>query len=314
MKITVAIVTRNRRKQLKHCLDSLIKQLIQPYEVIIVDNASTDATEELVSTYKKKLPIQYFQEKKVGIAYARNTAIEKTKGDILAFIDDDVTVPQNWLFELLYAHKKYKSVLGIQGYSLSMPEKSIYAHIMEYYQNTWLRQHTDLTDREYNYAVRNAGKKGYPIRTINTRNCSFKIKFLRKAGFRFDTSFLRGENTDLGKQIHLQKQKIIFYPAILVYHWEQNTFTSFLSKALERGKRRYLLDSKWGATQMARSTVSGDWFSLKRIYFSIPKHRRFFFVKYLMIAYSYKGVYFSGYMFEKYKYLLSQKIFLSKGI
>ena len=95
--LTVAICTKDRPENLARCLDSLLKLRSQNsyFEVLIVDNApSDDRTKELVATLPN---INYVCEPKAGLDFARNRALQEATGEILAYLDDDVTVDRQWL-------------------------------------------------------------------------------------------------------------------------------------------------------------------------------------------------------------------------
>jgi len=95
--ISVAIVTRNRADWLRDTLDSITRQSRQPDEVVVVDNASTDHTREVVLSFADRLNVRYVHESQRGIPYARNTAVRSATGDIVAFIDDDCVASEDWL-------------------------------------------------------------------------------------------------------------------------------------------------------------------------------------------------------------------------
>lgn len=95
--LTVAICTKDRPENLARCLDSLLKLRSDEnyFEVLIVDNApSDDRTKELVATLPN---VDYVCEPKPGLDFARNRAIQEATGEILAYLDDDVTVDRKWL-------------------------------------------------------------------------------------------------------------------------------------------------------------------------------------------------------------------------
>lgn len=83
-------------------LDSVVLQEIPEsisWEILVVDNNSTDETAEVVENFCQRFPnrIRYVFEKRQGLSYARNTGIRHARGEILAFTDDDVVVERNWL-------------------------------------------------------------------------------------------------------------------------------------------------------------------------------------------------------------------------
>lgn len=74
LKISVAIITRNRDKLLNSCLASLKKQTICPDEIVIIDNGSTDNSKNVVGAFNQTLPVRYIYELDIGIPQARNRA------------------------------------------------------------------------------------------------------------------------------------------------------------------------------------------------------------------------------------------------
>ncbi|NLP10462.1 glycosyltransferase [bacterium] len=93
-KITVAICSRNRPRELEECLASLQPIRSKAHEIIVVDNGSDgDATKKVAEKYKTV----YIHEPTIGLSTARNSAIRSASGEIIAFIDDDCQVDPGWL-------------------------------------------------------------------------------------------------------------------------------------------------------------------------------------------------------------------------
>jgi len=89
MKVSVIVPTFNRRHLLKETMESILNQTFKDFELIIVDNYSTDNTEKLIRSYNDKR-IRYFKNQNKGIvAVNRNFGIKKAKGELIAFCDDD---------------------------------------------------------------------------------------------------------------------------------------------------------------------------------------------------------------------------------
>ncbi|MCM8812081.1 MAG: glycosyltransferase [Candidatus Omnitrophica bacterium] len=99
----MAISTYNRSRSLADTLHSLIGQEVPPgqnFEIIVVDNNSSDDTRAVVEKIIKTnaaVPIRYVFEPKQGLSNARNRAIEEASGDIIVFTDDDVVAEPKWL-------------------------------------------------------------------------------------------------------------------------------------------------------------------------------------------------------------------------
>ncbi|MBW8001951.1 MAG: glycosyltransferase [Planctomycetes bacterium] len=91
-KVSICIPTYNRKEYLKETLDSILSQTYKDYEIVIVDDGSTDGTEEMLK--ELGIPITYYWQKNNGDASARNKLIELAKGDYISFIDsDDLLMP-----------------------------------------------------------------------------------------------------------------------------------------------------------------------------------------------------------------------------
>ena len=119
MKLTIVIPTKNRANSLHEAVTFVAPQLKSKDEIIIIDNNSTDNTKKIVDSLKNSsfLPlISYYKEINSGPSYARNLGIEKSSGDIVAFLDDDCMVSDNWvkIIKKFYSLKKNKNTI-LQG-------------------------------------------------------------------------------------------------------------------------------------------------------------------------------------------------------
>ena len=100
MKATVAICTHNRAADVKEALLSLLQQSFNgSYEVIVVDNRSTDHTKETVQEFQRMvdIPIIYLYEERLGLSVARNRAIREASGEYVLFLDDDAIASKEWI-------------------------------------------------------------------------------------------------------------------------------------------------------------------------------------------------------------------------
>ena len=108
MKVTTILCTYNRCQSLARALDSLAVSILPEtidWEVLVVDNNSSDQTEAVVRDFRRRYPgrFRYLFERQQGKSYALNAGIREACGDILAFVDDDVTVESMWLQNLTSA-------------------------------------------------------------------------------------------------------------------------------------------------------------------------------------------------------------------
>ncbi|MEO8666057.1 MAG: glycosyltransferase family A protein [Ignavibacteria bacterium] len=120
MKISVIITTFNRANMIKMCLDSLVVQNFpkEDYEIIIVNNNSSDNTEEVIDKYISEHPetdIKYYFIPKPGQVYARQIGILAANNEILSFTDDDGILCKDWLKEISNVFEKNDKVVGVAG-------------------------------------------------------------------------------------------------------------------------------------------------------------------------------------------------------
>jgi glycosyltransferase involved in cell wall biosynthesis len=107
-KVTVVIPTFNSAGLLPEAINSVLEQKFRDFEIILVDDGSTDNTHEVVSDYRSKLT--YVYQKNMGVAAARNRGIQMARGDYLVFLDaDDVLLP-NKLGEQVDFFQKHPDV------------------------------------------------------------------------------------------------------------------------------------------------------------------------------------------------------------
>ena len=90
-KISIIIPVYNTAKYLKRCLDSVLAQSYKDFEMVIINDGSTDNSEQIINEYKDKYPdlISYYNKPNTGVASTRNFGIEKAKGEYIMFLDSD---------------------------------------------------------------------------------------------------------------------------------------------------------------------------------------------------------------------------------
>jgi glycosyltransferase involved in cell wall biosynthesis len=101
--ISVIVCTYNRADVLARMLDRFVAQpgLARiPYELIVVDNNSTDHTRRVLERLESRVRLRVFLETRQGLSHARNRGVAEARGDIVAFLDDDVLVQTDWIERL----------------------------------------------------------------------------------------------------------------------------------------------------------------------------------------------------------------------
>jgi len=125
--ISVIIPTYNMRDLLRDAVESLYKQSYprDRYEIIVVDNSSTDGTKDMMHSLQQKSPclLRYYRKENEGPGSSRNRGIAKARGTIIAFTDGDCVADQNWLKNGI---AKMTDGIGIvQGKTLPNPDQTL---------------------------------------------------------------------------------------------------------------------------------------------------------------------------------------------
>lgn len=110
VRVSVVICTWNRCELLRETLESLRGLAIPPdqrWELLVVDNGSTDATDAVLGEYRELLPLRALSVAELGLSRARNAAVRAATGDLVLFTDDDVRVDPQWMASYLAAARRW---------------------------------------------------------------------------------------------------------------------------------------------------------------------------------------------------------------
>lgn len=115
--ISIVITALNEQDNLARCLQSLIEQDIQePWEVMLVDNHSSDATSDIARSFKSRMPLRLIHENIKGRGRAKKTGFDAARGDIIFSLDADTYAQPGWIakhMERLHAHPHASTSAGL---------------------------------------------------------------------------------------------------------------------------------------------------------------------------------------------------------
>jgi len=216
-RISVVICTRNRAVFLDKCLSSLEKQTLgaEDFEVLVVDNGSTDDTLGIVENFSARLPLTAVIEPVVGLSRARNTGWQAAKSDYIAFLDDDAMADPEWLASGL---RSFEEVCPTPS-ALTGPIRLVW----EKKEPEWLT--TDIQGCLGLLDFGSIARKFGGEETLFGANCFFHRQVLdRFNGFnerlgRLNTVLLSGEETLLQRQIENVGGHLWYDPHASVRHW-----------------------------------------------------------------------------------------------
>lgn len=267
-KVSVIIATYNRRTVLQKVLPAIIGQDIDRslFEVLLIDDGSTDNTEFLAKEFTNEPNFSYFKIEKNGAAKARNEGIERAKGEIIVFIDSDIIVKNDFVEEHIRSHEKEDNLI-IRGsviaiYDIERP------FIVE----------PKITD------ISNA--------FFATGNTSVKKKYLVNAGL-FDEGFSQygWEDLELGLRLKKLGLKVVDNPKALGYHYQKKfALEDFHSREIReenRAKGAVTFVKKWPLQEVRLMTQDIlIFFLLQKFFFALqnifphPKKVISFLIKY----------------------------------
>ena len=241
--ISVIIPTFNRSEILEKCLLALHHQSIERdrYEVIVVDDGSTDQTEKVVHATRSVFSgIRYLKKDNRGPAAARNLGIRNSKGEILLFIGDDVIASPDLVREHVRWHKENypRDHIAILGFVTWSPEIKVTPFMK------WLEH----GGPQFGY-YRFVHGQDVPPGDLYTANVSYKKSFLlRHSLFDEDFSYAAFEDSELGLRLSKKGLIGIFNKKAFAYHHHPMTFSSYCRRMENVGAASLLLYEKLGMT------------------------------------------------------------------
>ncbi|MEW6295911.1 MAG: glycosyltransferase [Candidatus Diapherotrites archaeon] len=224
-KVSVIIPFYNSEKTIVKCLQGLERQHFNEFNVILVDDGSTDKSLELINEFEKKsrLKIKILKIKHRGPAGARNFGAKKSKAGIIVFLDSDCIAPQDFLKKISEDFKKY-CVAGVGGTYRTLNRKSIIARYSGYEIEWRHSRQPEFTDFLGSYC------------------CAYKRSiFLGFNGFNESFPQASGEDPELSFRISKAGRRLLFDKSIFVWHRHPSNLIEYLKKQFWRAYWRMKL-------------------------------------------------------------------------
>jgi GT2 family glycosyltransferase len=235
VKLTVVVPTHNRCELLERTLRGLLNQTASPteYEIIVVDDGSTDATTEAVgSVGAPEERLRYFWQENKGPAAARNRGLLEARGQIILFTGDDCIPADNLVEQHLKAQDECGDV-GVVGLVTWHPE-SEKTPFMAYLES----------GPQFGFGkVENP--EDVPIWHFYTANCSVQRHWLEQVGgFDEDFKYAAFEDMEVAHRMKKEGLRIVYRPGAKAYHHHPTTFEQHLARQRVTGISAVLLYRK----------------------------------------------------------------------
>ncbi len=224
-RVTVVVASYNGAPTLKACLQSLEGLNYPDFEVILVDDGSTDSTPEIAALFPRIRNIRHEQNQ--GLSAARNTGIYAATGEIIAFTDSDCRADEDWL-RYLVGDLLYSGFAGVGGHNFLPPDDSAVAAAVMVSPGG--PAHVMLTDRVAEH--------------IPGCNMAFHRWALIELGG-FDPVYRKaGDDVDICWRLQQRGYRIGFSPGGFVWHYRRNTIQAYLKQQAGYGDAEALLERR----------------------------------------------------------------------
>ena len=209
-KVSVIVCSYNGAQTLEACLESLLKVDYPDYEIVLVDDGSTDRTPEIIERFRHEPKLVPVRQKNMGLSYARNVGAHTAKGEVLAYTDGDCMADPDWLYYLVGTLLS-GNYAGVGGPNVSPPAAN------------WVQACV-------------AAAPGGPSHVLLTDTVAEHIPGCNMAFHRwafdlvggFDPEYRKaGDDVDFCWRLQTAGHAIAFSPSAIVWHYRRFTLQAF---------------------------------------------------------------------------------------
>ena len=234
MQFSIIIPVYNRPQEVDELLESLCSQTLKDFEVVVVEDGSTEKCDMVCEKYANKLNLNYYFKPNSGPGPSRNYGAERSQGEYLIILDSDVIVPENYL-ETIKAELDRKPCDAFGGPDRAHPsfttiQKAINYAMTSFFTTGGIRGGKRKMDKFYPRSF-NLGIK--------------KSVFEALEGF---APMRYGEDIDLSTRIFRNGYSCRLFPEAFVYHKRRVKFSSFFRQVKHSGEARIVLKNKYPET------------------------------------------------------------------
>jgi glycosyltransferase involved in cell wall biosynthesis len=230
-RISIVIPVYNCSRTIAKCVDSLARMDHSDFEIIVVDDCSTDGTAEICESYDN---VRVIRMAKGGPSRARNIGVAECRGEFVAFTDGDCVVERNWLTELAKGFDG-PLVAGVGGDQRSPHDDTEFGKLVQDFLKTigfmtgYIKPHSKLKETDHNPSC----------------NAIYRKTVFQEVGG-FDEWLWPGEDVELDRKIVDRGYKLIYNPDAVVFHYRPASLAGFCSMMRRYGASQWPLVRRYG--------------------------------------------------------------------
>lgn len=229
--ISVVIPVHNSRNTIARCMESLAHLSYPSYEVIVVDDGSTDGTPEICAAYPW---VRLIRQDTGGPSRARNAGVEAATGDLIAFTDGDCIPDKQWLRELERGFTG-PDIAAVGGDQTSPEDETdLGKTIQEFFKTIGFMTDYIKTDKNLRQTDHNP-----------SCNVAYRKNVLKEVGG-FDETLWPGEDLDLDVRLRRRGYRLVYNPAAVVAHYRPKTYRDFTAMMWRYGACQWELVKRYG--------------------------------------------------------------------
>lgn len=210
--VSVIVINWNGGEYLPRCLDALSKQTFTNFETIVVDNASTDGSADIVARHNSQIRL-LLQQVNLGFAKANNLAAAVARGEWFALLNNDAFPEPNWLDELVNATQRYPGYAGFASCQIQVNNPKLLDGTGDIYHVlglSWRRGYGLPLDKAEDYAVE-------IFAPCAAAALYHRERFIVAKGFD-ERFFCYCEDVDLAYRMNLYGDRFLYVPTARVHH------------------------------------------------------------------------------------------------
>jgi cellulose synthase/poly-beta-1,6-N-acetylglucosamine synthase-like glycosyltransferase len=251
--VSVIVPVRNREDDIQECLDSLIQLDYPSFEMIVVEDGSTDKTLEIISHY----PVRVLETNGEGAYAARNRGIQVAKGEIVAFTDSDCVVDKGWLKNLVECYSNDR-VGGAGGRVLTFKSD----RLVGTFQGLGPQEIFDAP-KQVQLGVQNTSR--FLSTGLGSGNMSFRLSVLKEVNG-FSEDMTKCGDYELCWRIQRAGYRLVYEPKAVAYHKPRSSIVELVTQFFQ-----------WGMSQpqlLKKQEDGYSYFELKTYLFPTRGFRR----------------------------------------